>query len=255
MIAQDGPSQVVDMADEKGVLNSSQISYRGFAMDFKNQTLFSSSRDGQLPWRLTGGGDLQMALRRMNYLDPRLTFDFPSGQLIEKSHGTIRDFCSGKNFWKSEANAEQIVLTLFAGTFKDGEDKQRWVFDAKTSLPIEINDSAWHAGDKKFYPGDETRIEWDFVDDYDVVSRITSNEFVILDSIDGRSYGGFREQVVKLYWNSVNQELDERFFDGSVLKSQASLRRFLEQPEMKKGKKLETEGADQKATGDKNSNR
>jgi hypothetical protein len=229
MITQTGPNRFVDMADQSRVSKNESATFGGWVLDYQNEKLFFAGREDPVPWRLTGGNKLSEVLTRFEFLDPRLSYDIPRRGLIDDEQGHVRILSSGKKYWKKEIVGEnRLILTLFDGKYDDGNEMQIWEFDLKNSLPLSYTENAWHAKNERFYPGRKRTMAWTSVNDYDVLSKMTWDDFLEEQSVDGKRYFGCLELVVTLHWYTVNQKVDNRFFDGSLLRNQADLRKCLE---------------------------
>ena len=231
MIRQDGPNNRVDISDLSSKPSETPPGYSAWAIDFQNERLFSAGHDSPLPWRLTAGRPLPEVLTKFAYLDPRSTSWIPQAGLVENELGHIRAICSGKDFLEKELVEDRLLkLTLFDGSYDDGSEKKVWEFDLENSLPVKFSEFAWHSGHGKFYPGRNGTMAWTVVNNYDVVSKTAFDDIADVRSVDGKSYPGHQETRMDFFWFSVNEEVEGRFFDGSVLKSLSDIRKCLQRP-------------------------
>ncbi len=234
MIKQQGPDTRVDMADLSGKPPETSPDYTGWSIDFRKKELLALGQEGPLPWQIAGDGAVPVTLERFRFYDPRSISFVTIAGLVEQEFGLIRKICSGKTFWSRAQLAEDVLkITLFSGEYDDGSEMAIWEFDLKNSLPLKFSELVWHAGNKVFYPGREGNMEWTVVDGYDVISSKTWKDYSQLRSVNGKSYFGSLTTTTRFHWFSVNQEVDGRFFDGSVLSSPAELRKCLQMPEKK----------------------
>lgn len=225
MARKEGPNSRIDMSDLSGNATETPSRYRGWSIDFSKKRLFLAGRNEPAPWRLADSQTLPETLVRFQYLDPRSVAWIPSPGLAESGFGMIRSLSSGKDFWDKKLVEDRLLrLTLFNGRFEDGSEMVTWEFDLKNSLPVAYAEKAWHLRDGKFYDGRSGKMKWQEIDGNYVIVEKSFDSFDGLRAVDGKEYFGRRTTVTRLTWVSVNEPVDDKYFDSSVLATEGLLR-------------------------------